>query len=213
MHSQSQQLADELCRFLRQALDIRPAPLFVALDGRSGSGKSTIAQLAATQLNSQNSPEPTAVVIEGDTFYAGGSNATWDRCSTAAKVDGGIDWRRQRQTLLELRSNGVAHWQSFDWTAPDWDADPTPLTTRVAQFRIAPIVILEGAYSARPELADLMALRILVSLPRDARRLQLRAREGEAYQLDWEARWTAAEDEYFGNRVPESAFDLVLSPT
>jgi len=71
-------------------------------------------------------------------------------------------------------------------------------------------VVLEGVYSARPELADLVDLKALLLVPDDIRRAQLLAREGEAYRRDWEARWAEAELWYFASVMPPEAFDVVL---
>lgn len=49
-------------------------------------------------------------------------------------------------------------------------------------------VILEGAYSARPELHDVPDIRILLDTPPEQRRRQLLEREGDHYRTDWEAR-------------------------
>ena len=74
----------------------------------------------------------------------------------------------------------------------------------------APVVVLEGAYSCRPELHDLLDLRVLLVVPDEVRRAQLRQREGEAYRAEWDARWAAAEEHYFGTVMPPERFDLVL---
>ncbi|MFZ0249073.1 MAG: hypothetical protein WAL61_03945 [Acidimicrobiales bacterium] len=79
--------------------------------------------------------------------------------------------------------------------------------------RPAGVVILDGADSARPELADLYGLRVLLEVPRDLRRTRLLHRGGEAYRADWEARWVEAEDLYFEQFMPPEAFDLVLDGT
>ena len=70
------------------------------------------------------------------------------------------------------------------------------------------IVILEGAYSARSELADLLDLRVLLHTDPDIRMSRLGAREGDAYRDDWFARWDEAEQHYFGSVMPQDAFDL-----
>ena len=72
------------------------------------------------------------------------------------------------------------------------------------------MVILDGAYSARPELSDLYSLRVLLDVTRDIRRARLLRREGERYRAEWEARWGEAEDLYFDVLMPPTAFDLVL---
>lgn len=71
------------------------------------------------------------------------------------------------------------------------------------------VILLEGAYSCRPELHDLLDLRVLLDVPTDVRRRQLLEREGEHYRVDWEGRWSAAEAHYFGTIMPPTSFDLV----
>lgn len=182
-------------RSVSRALD---QPLVVAIDGRSGAGKSTLAAATAKAVG--------ASVIDGDDFYAGGSAAEWDRRTAAEKAAGCIDWRRQRTVLEAVRRGEPPSWRSYDWDAFDGRLDDE------VQHRLpSSIVILEGAYSARPELADLVDLRVLLDTPTETRRAQLLAREGDDYRDDWEARWSEAEDHYFGSVVPLSGFDLVLA--
>jgi uridine kinase len=149
-------------------------------------------------------------VIDGDQFYAGGSAATWDAKTAAEKADRVMDWRRQRDVLEQLRAHGIAEWHPFDWEAEDWDSDAVPLAPAPQVARATPVVILEGAYSCRPELHDVLDLRVLLEIPADVRRRQLLHREGDAYRADWEARWSSAEDHYFGTVMPPHRFDVVI---
>jgi uridine kinase len=174
-----------------------PAPLLVALDGRSGVGKSTVARGVAAEIGAG------ALVIDGDDFYCGGDDAYWDALAPTEKVDLVIDWRRQRTLLECLRREEPVTWRPYDW-----DADDGRLAAEVTAGP-AGVVILDGAYSARPELADLFSLRGL-DAPRHVRRARLLQREGAHYRAEWEARWGEAEDLYFGQLMPPSAFDLVL---
>jgi len=172
------------------------SPVRVALDGRSGAGKSTVARQVGVRTG--------ALVVDGDDFYRGGDDAFWDAAGPAKKVDLVIDWRRQRLLLTCLARGERARWQPYDWEADDGrlgavvDAGP------------AAVVLLDGAYSARPELADLLTLRVLLEVPRPTRRERLLLREGERYRAEWEARWSEAEDLYFETLVPRESFDLVL---
>ncbi len=85
-----------------------------------------------------------------------------------------------------------------------------PLQRKPVMSAAAPVVVLEGAYSARPELHDVLDVLVLLEVPRDVRRRQLLAREGADYRADWEARWSGAEDHYFGSVMRPSRFDLLL---
>lgn len=201
----------ELARPLVDVLTARHASLqrcvFVAIDGRSGAGKSTLAVALASACQERGL---TVVVIEGDDFYAGGSAERWDERSPEERADRVIDWRRQRAVLEDLRRHGRASWYPFDWEAPDWNADRVPLRSTPMSVQSADIVVLEGAYSARPELHDVLDIRVLLDTPAAQRRRQLLEREGDEYRADWEARWSAAEDHYFGIVMPPDRFDHVL---
>lgn len=206
----AQTQAETLIACLREQLVARSAPLFVGIDGRSGTGKSTLAAQISRDFAEASGQADQVTVIEGDTFYSGGSAEAWDRLAPAEKADRVIDWRRQRAVLEQLHRSGVAQWQSFDWDADDWDSETVPLVPNPTVARAAPVVILEGAYSCRPELHDLLDLRVLVDMPHDLRRQRVIDREGEDYQADWEARWSTAEDYYLGMVMPPERFDLVL---
>jgi uridine kinase len=172
--------------------------VLVALDGGAGAGKSTLAAaaLAATARVS---------VIAGDDFYVGFRGEEWDAMTLSEQVDRCMDWRRQRGVLESLAHGRQASWQPYDW-----EVDDGRLGDRRLRCDPTAVVILEGVYSARTELADLLDLRVLLAVPDDVRRERIRAREGEGYREEWEARWFAAEAYYLQHVMPPGAFDLVL---
>jgi uridine kinase len=194
---------------LRALARDRERPLFVGLDGRSGTGKSTLASATAVLLAAAQ-PAVGMCVIDGDDFYAGGSAATWDRRSAREKADRVIDWARQRDLLIRLRDSGEGSWFPFDWEATNWDTDEVPLAAHPVEVTAGAIVLLEGAYSCRPELGEQLDLRILLQAPSDVRRARLIAREGQEYWTDWTGRWDSAEHYYFGTVMPPDRFDIVL---
>ena len=176
----------------------RQAPFVVALDGRSASGKSTVAGVLAAELD--------VAMVDCDDFYAGGSLAEWQARSPAEKADWCIDWRRLRAEAVEpLLAGRTATWRPFDWDAGHGLADHW--TAR----KPGPVLVLDGAYSARPELADLVDLAVLVALEDDGeRRRRLRARDGNDDVAAWQAVWDEAEDHYFRSVRPEASFPRVL---
>lgn len=175
------------------AAERRGSPFIVAIDGRSGAGKSTLAHMLAKPLG--------ATVIEGDDFYAGGTGLRDD--SPASRAAACIDWRRQRNVLAALRSGRRARWRPFDWDAFDGS-----LCAQAIEADPRAIVILEGMYSARPELADLLDLRVLVRIPDDVRMARLIAREGSIGA--WEQQWHEAEEHYLTVIMPDACFDIIL---
>jgi len=168
-------------------------PCLVAMDGRSGSGKSTLAARLGGMLG--------ASVVDGDGFFAGGIEVRHD--SARARACDCIDWRRQRPVLETLRAGSTARYFAFDWEAFDGRLERQPT---VVEAR--PVVIVEGVYAARPELADLYDLLVLVCVTERTRHRRLVAREGSIGP--WEAQWHEAEEWYFGEAAPPARFDVIV---
>ncbi len=188
--------AEQFIDDLRRRLDGRTTPLVVALDGRSGVGKSTLAARIGTMLR--------AAVIDGDDFFAGGDDEVWAARTPVERAEFGIDWRRLRAEALEpLISGRSAAWLPFNWeTLAGFDAAQRRAPSR--------LIVLDGAYSSRPELADLLDLTVLMRTDDDLRRQRLLEREGPSFMERWYAIWDEAESYYFGDVRPPSSFDVVL---
>jgi uridine kinase len=90
-------------------------------------------------------------------------------------------------------------------------ADGThPLQETPTERSPKPVVLLDGAYSARPELANVLDLSMLVEATPTTRQARLEARNAPDVLRQWHARWDPAEEYYFGQVRPRSAFDTVL---
>jgi hypothetical protein len=72
------------------------------------------------------------------------------------------------------------------------------------------VVLLDGAYSAQPELSDLIDVAVLMTLDDTERGRRLAVREGSEYMRRWHELWDPAEDHYFSHVRPPSSFDIVL---
>ncbi|XKM43544.1 uridine kinase (plasmid) [Rhizobium ruizarguesonis] len=128
----------ELVALIAARVEGTVRPFVVALDGRSGAGKSTLARALAESLG--------AAIVEGDDFYAGGIELRDDSAETRAAA--WIDWTRQHAVLETLHSRHEAVWRAFDWEAFDGR-----LCDRATKLSPKQIIIFEGVYAARPELA------------------------------------------------------------
>ena len=179
-------------------------PVLVAVDGPSGAGKSTVAAALAATTG--------AVVVPGDDFFAAEITATqWDARDASERARDCIDWRRLRRDALEpLRNGRAVEWYPFDFAAGERPDGTYAISVDVVRRDPAPVIILDGAYSTRPELADLIDLSVLVDVPAAVRQQRLVAREAPVFLAAWHARWDAAEAFYFTQVRPPATFDLVV---
>ena len=167
----------------------------VALDGFSGAGKSTLAHELTEQLG--------GAVLEGDDFYRVMDDARRWGLQPAEGVDFYFDWERMRdEALTPLRSGLVATYLPYDWAAGGG------LSPRCITVAPAPVVIVDGVYSSRPELSSLIDLAVFVETSRQARNERIRSRNHGNDR--WHARWTAAENFYFQRVRPPDTFDLIV---
>jgi para-aminobenzoate synthetase len=203
--SQLRESANVVVADVQQLLTGHSRPLLVAIDGASGSGKSLLAVLVTARLS--------AALVPSDDFYSAQlTDADWDARSPAERATDAIDWRRLRAEALEpLLAGQPARWYPFDFSAGIRPDGTYSFSTRAEVREPKPVVVVEGAYACRPELADLIAWSVLVSAPVEDRHRRLAQRENPRFLAAWRARWGAAEQWYFSRVRPESPFDRVVT--
>lgn len=154
--------------------------VIVAVDGRSGSGKTLLATAVAAALD--------APVVHLDDVYPG-----WDGLAEGVAL--------VTADLLEPVSRGAAgtH-RRWDWMRSR--------PGRVVEVPPAPLIVLEGCGSLVEPAGRHATVRVWVDAPDDERRRRALARDGEAYAPHWE-RWAAQEERAYAGRPWEGA-DLVV---
>ena len=181
------------------------APVIIAVDGKSGSGKTALSSILAIELD--------AAIIPGDDFYAADvPDAVWDACTPAERADRAIDWRRLRRDALEpLLLRWTACWLAFDFEGGAHPDGTFAMQSAPKSQDPKSVIILDGAYSSRPELSDLLLFSVLVEAPVEVRQARLSAREDPEFLAQWHKRWDAAEEHYFTNVRPPSAFGFIIT--
>lgn len=183
----------------------RGPPVVVAVDGRSGSGKSTVAAMIRGSV-------PSRVVPVDDFFAFEIPDSEWDARTPEERARDALDWRRLRdEALVPLREGRVARWKTYDFEGGRLADGAYAEASGERTCDPAPVIILDGAYSARAELAELVEFTVLVEAPPSVRRRRLQAREDPDQLEEWHARWDAAEELYFGRIRPPGSFDVVVS--
>jgi uridine kinase len=116
----------------------------------------------------------------------------------------------RRDALEPLCAGRAAEWHPFDFAAGERPDGTYAMARDLVRREPAPVIILDGAYSARPEHADLIDLSILIDVPAVVREQRLTARDTPAFLAAWHARWDAAESFYFEQIRPAGTFDLIV---
>ena len=158
-----------------------PAPVIIAVDGRSGAGKTTLAVELAARLRAHHKVS----LFHLENIYPG-----WD--GLAAGVE------RYVSTVLTPLSRGeAATWTSWDW---ENHYDGEARVTLPAE-----IVIVEGVGAAAEAARPMLDAVVWAESPDDVRRTRALDRDGATYEPYWD-QWAAQEEEWLGlDDVPGNA--------
>jgi uridine kinase len=169
-------------------------PFFIAVDGHSAAGKSTVAKKLASSLN-------TSVLVYTDDFYRVMNEQERFELNAREGYKHYYDWQRLKQEVLEpLSAFQVAEYRIYDWQ-----------NNKLGELKqITPVdyIIVEGCYSARPELSSFFDVVVLVETSSVER--QKRQAERKNASQDWLNRWDAAESFYLETTDLANRADVVV---
>jgi uridine kinase len=171
----------------------------VGIDGPGGAGKTVLAVTLATTLRDAGR---SASVVPFDDFFLPSKERPSGGPETKP-LGGDFDWRRLRdEVLLPLREGHVARYRRYDWTK-----DALAETNRIPPHGI---VIVEGIYCTRTEIAELYDVRVWVECRRDVRLARGIRRDGESARRRWELDWMPCEDRYVREQRPDRAAHFIV---
>jgi uridine kinase len=174
----------------------------IGVDGAGGSGKSTLARALAEVL----AADGTAVtVVHGDDFYRVMDPDERLSLTPAEGYERYFDWERLRdQVLVPLASGRSTEYQRYDWPsariAPD-ERHPVPANG---------YVVVEGMFTARPELEGFYDLTVYVDTPLEVCMERLIERGHDHGPGDWNRRWQESDRHYQAATDPSARLDLVV---
>jgi uridine kinase len=163
----------------------------VLIDGRAGSGKTTLAKLVQESLFANGLPVPR--VLSMDELYPG-----WEglRQGAAYLVD---------KVLLPISQNRSAHWQNWDWEqqrrgGPD-------IGNGHRSFEPGGILIVEGCGSLSEASKSLSNLSIFIERSEADRKKAISERDGDRFDAYWEI-WLAQEQEFYQSEASDQIADI-----
>ncbi|MFJ4210308.1 chorismate-binding protein [Paenarthrobacter sp. NPDC089675] len=165
-----------------------PAPVIIAVDGRSGAGKTTLAVELAARLREHHKVS----LFHLEDIYPG-----WNGLAT------GIE-RYVDTVLTPLSSGKAAEWISWDW---ENHYDGSTKVTLPAE-----IVILEGVGAAAEAARPMVDAVVWVEASGEDRRRRALDRDGSTYEPYWDT-WAEQEDAWLAaDNVADAADIHVLNP-
>ncbi len=153
----------------------------LAIDGRSGTGK--------TRLAAELSAELGAAVVSLEDFYGG-----WDG------LDRGIGVLVS-EVLEPFAARRAARVPRYDWAAGGW-AEPLPLEP-------PDVLIVEGVGAGARRAAAFESLLVWLEAPTAVRKRRALDRDGETFAPYWDM-WAAQEEAMLARERTRERADLVL---
>ncbi|WZL80558.1 (d)CMP kinase [Vallitaleaceae bacterium 9-2] len=167
-------------------------PFIIGIDGRSASGKTTLAQAIAKQYG--------ASVIHMDDFFLPANLQTHEQFK---KIGGNIDFERFiTQVKLPLQSALSITYDIFSCKEQK--------IIRTQTIDNPTIVIVEGAYSHHPHLRDLYNLTIYLHHDKDTQQKRILARNGISGLKLFNQRWIPREEDFFSSYLIKENAEFVI---
>ncbi len=169
------------------------APFVLAIDGRAGAGKSTLASRLARVLS------PASLVYMDD-FFLPPALRTPERLQ---EKGGNLHYERFSQEVLPfLKEKEAFSYRIFDCSVMELCGE--------RKVDAAPIRIVEGSYSSHPHFSDYADLRLFVDVAPDEQIRRILARNGDKMAELFKTRWIPMEEAYFNAFEIRGKADLVF---
>ena len=180
----------EITRRISDLAEQLPTPI-VLIDGRAGSGKTTLASLLQAALFESQLPLPRVLAM--DDLYPG-----WEGLKQGSNYL--ID-----NVLIPLSQNRPAQWQTWDWEKGVRGGQDIGNGHR--SFEPGGILIVEGCGSLSVTSRALANLSIFTERDEEQRRRAILERDGTRFDSYWEL-WLAQEQEFYQAEASDQIADL-----
>jgi pantothenate kinase len=184
-------LAEEIAAKVLQLVDAGKSMPIILIDGRSNSGKSTLA--AAVQNIIFKDGESAPRVVHMDDLYLG-----WNGLQACADY-------LQRFILKPLTDSFIAQWREFDWENPG-EVGYEARNGEWREFSGGTPLIIEGCGALNQQSAPLADIKVWLEVDQETRHQRWLEREGSAEH--W-AEWAAQEEEFYAREKSTELADQI----
>lgn len=167
--------------------------ILIGIDGRAGSGKTTLARKLAEVFDCN--------VFHMDDFFLQGYQRTEER---AKEVGGNVDYERfQKEVLLPLRKKETVWYRPFRCQTME-------LQEKV-EMPFRRLNIIEGSYAQHPYFGDPYDLKIFVDIDPDLQLERIEKRNGAEKLEQFKTLWIPKEEAYFAKFRIAAHADRIIS--
>jgi len=167
--------------------------LVVGIDGNSAAGKTTLAQCLSELYECE--------VIHMDDFFLPPSLRTEERL---AEAGGNVHYERfLEETAKGIQSGRDFSYRTFSCKQMDYTGNCVISGRKM--------LVVEGAYSMRPEFRELYDFKVFMKLPLEKQLERIRKRNGEEQCEIFRTRWIPMENNYFEVFQVEASCDFIIS--
>ncbi|MGL6201619.1 MAG: uridine kinase family protein [Lachnospiraceae bacterium] len=172
------------------ALSQKQSRLLVAIDGRCGAGKTTLA--------SQLQEACGCNVIHMDHFFLRLKQRTADRLK---EPGGNVDYERfQKEVLTPLRKGIDFAYRPYDCHKQEFGE-----TIRIEP---QPINVIEGSYCCHPALIEYYDFKIFLTVDEAEQLRRIKHRNGRIGAKQFQEKWIPLEEHYFSTYHTKERCDL-----
>ena len=165
----------------------------LAIDGRCGAGKSTLARELAKSFNGE--------VIHMDDFFLRPSQRGEERFSIPGE---NVDHERMKEEVFAYLKKGE------EFTYYPFDCEVMEVSKDGIDIKNDKLIIVEGSYSLREEFRKYYDLTIFLTIPFDIQVKRIKERNPDKINK-FIAEWIPLEEEYFKYYKVEEYADIVIN--
>ncbi|MBE6693889.1 MAG: uridine kinase [Ruminococcaceae bacterium] len=166
--------------------------IVIAIDGRCGAGKTTLATKLAAVLDCD--------VVHTDDFFLPPRLRTPERY---AEVGGNVDYERLYSEVISKIGKSFSY-RRFDCS--------TMSEGKLVRVRKKDFLIVEGAYSLHPHLGKYYDIAIFCDVDSSLQRARILKRNGAEKLKAFENKWIPLEDMYFSEfQIPQKCHKVIFA--